>query len=152
MERLDPESAAQDLAEVDQRVRRGAEFVLPRSRWWYLGVWLTFAMWGASWDLPGRWRALGLFAFAAVILMINSLSRARPLPMRSGWRFHLLVVAVCGAMIAFTLALGIALQAAGLPMPFTVSGFLLGIAASLLVRPVLRWRGSYVERVSGGQW
>lgn len=103
--------------------------------WWSLLTCLTFALWGSTWDTPTQWRWIPLFAFATLLLLLVGLARRRratPPPRRPGWRRGLLI---CLAAIAAVLAsLGVGYTLAGLvPLPFTVSGLLLGIGTSLVV-------------------
>lgn len=150
------DAVARDLAAADQQRRRGAELVMPNLRWWwYLMVCLMFAVWGSIWDTPMAWRWAPTLAFAAVVAAHTLLlvrRRARPLPVRFGWRYWLLVWTVAIAGIAAALGIGIAAQALAVPLPFTLSGVLLGISVSLLVRQSRRWRINYVERVARGPW
>lgn len=151
----DSDAVARDLASADQWRRRGAELVLPPPRWWwYLMVCSMFIVWGFTWDAPMAWRWVPMLAFAALVIPTPLLARrrARPLPIRFGWRYGLLMLSVAAACIAGALGLGLALQALSVPLPFTLSGLLLGIGASLLVRWSRRWQINYVERVTRGPW
>jgi hypothetical protein len=63
-----------------------------------------------------------------------------------------LVWSVAVAGLAAAIGTGLVLRALAVPLPFTLSGLLLGIGVSLLVQRSRRWRVNYVERVARGLW
>jgi hypothetical protein len=154
MAEVDPDGAARALAEADRQLRRGAELVLPRGRWLYSAIFLMGPVWGGTRDVPQHWRAapmlaLGLGMFGCIGLL-RVRRRARPLPVRHGWRYQLLIwMAVVGS-VALSVGVGLALRAAGVWLPFTLSGLLLSIEVVLLMRVARRW--GYVEQVAKAQW
>jgi hypothetical protein len=151
----DPATAARDLAEAEQRRRRGAELaVTPYSRWWYLPICLIFTLWGSSSDIPLAWRWLPMLGIPAVLIitLVMAPPKARPLPFRFGWRSWLVVWSIAVAGIAASLGLGVALRAVAVPLPFTLSGLLLGVGVCFVVRWSWRWRVNYVEQVAKGPW
>lgn len=153
---MDPEQAARDLAEADQRRHRGAQLAQP-PRWWQPAFCLFFIVNSATWDVPVRWRGvlmllLGSAMLASVILALAT-ARARPLPIRLGWRGWLLIAVIAISAHAIMIGVGLALRTATAPMPFTLSGILVIAALGLLWWIGRRhWTGGYVQQVNRDQW
>ena len=151
---MNSDEAARALAAADERRRSGAALVVTASRWDYLTVFLLSLLWGSSWDFPASLRWLPLLVLGVGVLgyAIARRRRARPLPVPLGWRAWTLVYAAAAVLVAATLGLGLALRGAGVPLPFTLSGVVLGGAVVVLVRALRRWRHGYVERVARERW
>ncbi|GAA0929693.1 hypothetical protein [Virgisporangium aurantiacum] len=150
-----PREAARDLAVAEQSLRRGAELALPRSRWRYPGIVVLYTVWGATWDTPQAWRWIPPLASVAALLIVTgplSRRRARPLPIPLGWRTWLLTSAIATTSVAISLGMGLALQTLGVPLPFTLSGLCLGVAASLVTWRSRYWGIGYVQQVTRGKW
>jgi hypothetical protein len=153
---MDPERAAGDLAEADERLRRGAALVVPR---WWVPVFslLLVVQTAVSWDMPAsRGRGVLLAAVGSAMLLCVAFAvtraRARPLRIRLGWRASLPIGSLAVAFFAVMMALGLALRSLEVALPFTLSGILMAVALALFSGPLRRWKGSYVERVGRGQW
>lgn len=153
---MDPEMAARELAVADDRLGRGAELIVPR---WLTPVLLVLVVvqTGVSRDVSSpRWRALVLLVVGVALLVCAVLAatraRARALPVRAGWRFGLLAVAVAVLAWAAMTGLGLVLRSLGVPLPFTAGAVVVAAALLPVVPRVRRWEGGYVDRVRRGQW
>lgn len=155
---MDPERAARDLAEADQRLRRGAELTTP-PRWSRLVGIVGVVVLAARWDVPAsaqRWYAVFPLAVAAAlavsVIFERTRPRARPLALPVGWRarvwFAVLLVVAGVALVGG----GLGLRAVGVPLPFTLSSVLTLGAVWLLNWCYERFGGGYVQRVRRGQW
>jgi hypothetical protein len=152
----DPKRAADDLAEADERLRRGAELVLPR--WWTPALLLFLVLQtGVSWDMPAsRWRGVLMVAAGSAMLACVALAatraRARPLPIKVGWRTGLMIAAVAITSYAVMMGLGLALRLLAVPLPFTLSAVLMAVPLALLGGRLRHWNGTYLQQVRRNQW
>ncbi|MEQ4300620.1 hypothetical protein ABNF97_04375 [Plantactinospora sp. B6F1] len=155
---MDPERAARELAKADQQLRRGAALVL-LPRWWQPAGGLFFVLLWARWDVPEparRWYALLLLVVIAGLVVgmvrLRRNARARPLRMKSGWRTWVLIWIVAITSCGVVLGSGLTLRSLAVPLPITVSSIVVVSALMLMKWSGQRWGGSYLQRVSRGQW
>jgi len=152
----DPDQAAHQLATAEEHLRRGAQLAAP-ARWWKPALLLFLVMLGVSRDVPSPgWRAATLLAAGLALLAVSAVAaarttRARPLPLRLGWRTWVLIVAAAAGACAAIAGVGVALRATGAPLPFTIASLLAATVLALLPRWSPRLRG-YVHRVVRDEW
>ncbi len=158
----DTQSAQDALVTAQDHLARGARSIGPRHPVRFIVISCAAATaFGASFDIPTTWHNIGalvrfplpfLIVLAWTIYARNSW-RARPRAQGySRYTIAVLILIHILDSLAAT-ALGLSLQHAHVPVPFTLAGLAYSIVFTALILARVRWANArYLDRVTRGQW